>query len=92
MSEGVSSHVTGAVLYLHSPDRPYANRYKWVKKELLFHAGGLSAKQPRLPRLTATRPFPFSIPHKLDFLLLLLYIALFLSLLRSACSFIFKAV
>lgn len=81
ISEAVSSHVTGAVLCLQNPDRPCVNGYKRVKNELLFNSGGLSEEQPRL---TAARPFPFSVPHKLDFLLLLpFYCAL--SFLAALC-------
>lgn len=62
MSEGVSSHVTGAVLYLHSPDRPHANRYKWVKKELLFHAGGVISEAATAASAHCHTAFPISYP------------------------------
>lgn len=36
----VSAYATEAILYLQSPDRLYANHYKWVKEELVFHTLG----------------------------------------------------
>lgn len=60
-SEGVSSGVTGAVVHLQNPDRPYANRYKRVKKELLFHAGRGGGVNQR-SRLTAATTFPVFYP------------------------------